>query len=373
MRWVANIVVLMALLSGQPAVSAPVDPSAEVQASLSAAQVQRINLIMRREMQERRIVGAALAVLRDGRVLHAQGYGLADVEAGAPTTADTRFMIASMTKMFVATAAMLLVEEGKLSLDRRIGDVLLTITPPWRNVSVRQLLTHTSGIPSFTDFDVFPCPQRKPEADYVMGDVLQEVACLPLQFRPGSDFGYSETNYHLLAMLLEQVGGRPYETFMLERVLRPLGMNSTGLMRRPGEPDRRAVGYASKDGRIQRAPELYPMVELGLVSTVYDLARFDQALANGKLLPKRVLDRLWTPAGIGSANYGMGFSTRAIDGRPQVGHTGGGPAGATSFARFLDDNLTVVLLTNTRQPPTSIQTLVDAVADAVLAADPTTK
>lgn len=364
MRWISILVVPLLLLASPAAASDWMPRNAK--ASLRPEQVQAIDSLMRQEMQKRNIVGAALGVVRNGRVLHGQGYGFADLERGLPAKSDTRFMIASMTKMFVASATMLLAQDGKLSLDQAIGSILTTIPEEWRGVSVRQLLTHTSGIPSFTAFDSFPCPPKKAEAEYVMGDVLQEVACLPLDFSPGSDFGYSETNYHLLAMLVEQASGGRYEEFMLTRVLRPIGMHHTAFMKAPEQPDRRAVGHNLVEGKVRRAPDLYPMVELGLVSNVGDLARFDEALAKGKLIPRPVLEKMWTPAGIGNASYGMGFSTRPIDGRRQVGHTGGGPAAATSFARFIDDDLTVILLTNTSQPPTSIQTLVDAVADAVL-------
>lgn len=364
MRWISSLVVPLALFTSQAAASVATPQNAK--ASLRPEQIQAVDGLMRHEMQKRNIVGAALGVVSNGQVLHAQGYGFADLESSSPVTPDTRFMIASMTKMFVASATMLLVRDEKLSLDQTIGSLLRTVPEAWRGVTVRQLLTHASGIPSFTAFDSFPCPPKKTEAEYVMGDVLQEVACLPLDFSPGSDFGYSETNYHLLAMLIEQASGRPYEEFMLTRVLRPLGMRHTAFMKSPDQPDRRAVGHVLENGKIKRAPDLYPMVELGLVSSIGDLARFDEALAKGRLLPRSVLERMWTPAGIGKASYGMGFSTRPIDGRRQVGHTGGGPAAATSFARFVDHDLTVILLTNTSQPPTSIQSLVDTVADVVL-------
>jgi CubicO group peptidase (beta-lactamase class C family) len=140
-------------------------------------------------------------------------------------------------------------------------------------------------------------------------------------------------------------------------------MHSTRLIAGPGQSDDRAVGYRWNNGTHERAPTtpLHPLVEMstgGLASTVRDLAQFDGALANGSLLPKEVLAAMWKPAGIGSAMYGMGFAFRSVAGRPQVGHTGGGPGATTSFARFQDDGITVILLTNTAQPTFSVQEII---------------
>lgn len=199
--------------------------------------------------------------------------------------------------------------------------------------------------------------------------MINEVSCLPLDFEPGTDFAYSDTGYFVLGLVIERVSGLLYARFLQDRLFAPLGMNSTGMMGPIGTDDGRAVGYAWRDDRFVRGPALSPVVEGpsgGHVSTLADLARFDAALSGDRLLPRSTFENMWTPARIGGALYGLGFGVRPIDGRRQVGHTGGGPSAATSFARFVDDDITVILLTNTSQPPTSVQTLVDAVADAVL-------
>jgi CubicO group peptidase (beta-lactamase class C family) len=149
-------------------------------------------------------------------------------------------------------------------------------------------------------------------------------------------------------------------------------MHSTRLIAKAGRPDDRAVGYRWRNGAHERAPAipLHPLVEMstgGLASNIFDLARFDGALANGTLVSKEMLAEMWKPAGIGSAIYGMGFAVRPIAGRRHVGHTGGGPGATTSFARFQDDRITVILLTNTAQPPFSVQEIIGEVAQAVLA------
>lgn len=336
--------------------------------SVSPEQAESIDDLIRREMNARHIAGAALAVTHRGRVLYAQGYGLADVSAGTPVKPETRFLVASITKMFTAVATMMLGQDGKLSLDAPAGEMLPDLPEAWRKVTPRQLLTHTAGVPSYSRFGTLQCPRMKAEADYAAPDVIHEVACLPLEFVPGSDFSYSDTGYHLLGLLIEQASGRTYEAFLRERILLPLGMHNTRLMKRPDEADDRAVGYRWEAGKFHTGPRLYPMVEMstgGLTSNVFDLARFDAALTGDKLLPQQVLHRMWMPSGVGSARYGMGFAALPIGERQQVGHTGGGPAASTSFARFNNGDLTVILLTNTGQPPLSIQSIVGPVADIV--------
>lgn len=327
-----------------------------------------IDAIVETEMAKRDIIGASLAIVRNGDVTYTRGYGLADVDANKRATAETRFVMASMTKMFTATATMLLVKDGRLQLHQKIGDTLSGLPQDWKAVTVRQLLTHTSGLEGFADFeDTFPCPTRKSVPNYEMGDVLDEVSCLPLAFKPGSGMLYSETNYHLLAMIVRDVSGMSYENFVRQRILQPLQMTRTDFLRRPDERDDRATGYLRQSDGSLHSEKLYPTVELSLVSTVGDVARFDRAISRDVLVSKAMREQMWTPAGIGGALYGFGFSSRPIDGRRQVGHTGGGPAASTAMAHYLDDDLTIVLLTNTAQPPGTILSLVDAIADEVIA------
>ncbi len=319
-------------------------------------------------MERRHIPGLALAVVADGRILFAKGYGFADLELGTPVRADTPFLVASITKMFTAIATMMLVQDGKVRLEGPIGDYLEEIPAHWRPLTPRQLLTHTAGLDSYSAHEAPPCGQGPAASAYTQQDVIAEVACLPLDFEPGTDWSYSDTGYFVLGLLIERVSGLAYEDFLRRRIFTPLGMTSTRLMGPMGADDGRATGYAFVDGELQRGPVLSPIVEGpvgGLVSTVTDLAKFDGALARGDLLPASVLATMWQPVPVGKARYGFGFGLRLVGGRPQVGHTGGGPSAATSFARFLEDGLTVIVLTNANQPPGTIQELVAGIADAV--------
>lgn len=354
------------LLSGAIWAQAPASTTPQYVSALDS-HIERVDALMAEEMKRRDMVGASLGVVHGGRLAVTRGYGVANIASGEQVAADTRFYIASMSKMLTATTVMMLIEEGQFSLDDRVGTILSGLPAEWQAATIRQLLSHTSGISGFTDFkDAFPCPTTKKIPDYVMGDVLDEVTCLPLAFTPGSDFLYSETNYHLLAMVVAKISAAHFEDVIRSRILRPVAMSKTDFLKPIGEPDDRAIGYSRSVHGRRTIPDLVPAVEVGLVSTVADLARFHRALLSDQLVTRASREAMWTATGIGKAHYGLGFGLRDIDGRRQVGHTGGGPAAATSLAYFPDHDLTVIVLGNAEQAPQSVQTLVDAVADEML-------
>jgi len=339
---------------------------AQAQQTASADAVTTVDSLIRVEMSTRHLPGLALAVVRDGQIILARGYGFADIERGVPVTAETRFQAASITKSFTALATMQLVEQGRVAMDAQVGRYLPQLPKAWHAVTVRQLLAHTSGIPSISAFERPPCPTAKSQADYVLGDVLAEVACLPLEFPPGERWEYGDTNYYLLGLLIAAVSGMSYEAFLAQGILTPLGMTATRLQRRTPEADV-ARGYRWQSGRYEAAPSLDPIVDEAngaLVSTVHDLARLDAALYGEQLLPQRTLATMWTPAETreGLAPYGLGFGLTPFRGKRRVGHTGGAPGSSTAISRFPDERLTVILLSNGEQPPGKVLELAHAVA-----------
>jgi CubicO group peptidase (beta-lactamase class C family) len=190
-------------------------------AAITPQRTKLVDAILERELAERHIAGASLAIVRDGAVLYAKGYGFADLGRRVPVRADTRFLIASITKMFTAVAVMTLARDGKLEIDAPIGPVVRDLPEQWQRVTVRQLLRHTSGVPSFTAFDAPPCGRQKAEAEYDATDVIDEVDCLPLEFEPGTDWRYSDTGYHLLGLIIER------EWPFLRNVLARANLSST--------------------------------------------------------------------------------------------------------------------------------------------------
>lgn len=325
-------------------------------------------------MAEHHLPGVALAVVRHGRVVLARGYGVADLARRTPVRPETPFQILSVTKSFTAVAAMMLVEEGRLALDAPVERYLRDLPMAWRPVTVRQLLGHTSGIPSISAFERAPCDAGRAPGGYRPGDVLREVACLPLAFAPGERWAYGDTGYYLLGRLIAALAGDTYEAFLRARMFAPLGMADTRLQRRPPLPGV-AQGYRWADGRHEAAPPLDPMVDEAngaLVSTVLDLARWDGALDAHRLVSAATRDTLWTPVPVrtGAAPYGLGFGLTPFAGRRRVGHTGGGPGGATAFGKFPDERLTVVVLTNGELPPGAVQRFANEIAAVYLAPTP---
>jgi CubicO group peptidase (beta-lactamase class C family) len=325
-------------------------------------------------MAEHHLPGVAVAVVRDGGLVLAQGFGVDDVARRTPVRPSTPFQIASVTKSFTAVATMMLVEEGRIALDAPVGRYLPDLPAAWRPVTIRQLLGHTAGIPSISAFERPPCDPGRLQADYRPGDVLREVACLPLAFAPGERWAYGDTGYYLLGRLIAALTGDDYEAYLRARIFAPLGMTSTRVQRRPPLSGV-ARGHRWRDGRHEPVPPVDPMVDEAngaILSTVLDLARWDAALDAHRLVSAATRDTMWSPVPVrtGAAPYGLGFGLTPFDGRRRVGHTGGGPGCATAFSKFPDDRLTVILLANGELPPGTVQQFANEIAAVYLAPAP---
>lgn len=364
------VLAMLALVSCARSRMAPTT-DAPLGTAVAPAASRLTDSLVQRWMTDQHLPGVALAVVRDGRIALARGYGFADVARREPVRPDTPFQLMSVTKSFTAVAALMLVEEGRLTLDAPVGRYLADLPAAWRPVTIRQLLGHTSGIPGITDFDRPPCDPGRAQADYRPGDVLREVACLPLQFEPGAQWAYTETGYYLLVQVIAAITGDRYEAFLRARMFTPLGMTDTRQQRRPPLSGV-ATGYHWADGRLEPVPPLDAMVDEVLVSTVLDMARWDAALDAHTLVSAATRDSMWTPVPVqrGAAPYGFGFGLTPFGGRRRVGHTGGGPGGATAFSKYPDDRLTVILLANGELPPGAVQRFANEIAAIYLAPNP---
>jgi D-alanyl-D-alanine carboxypeptidase len=180
-----------------------------------AARADKVDAFIRGRMASDHVPGVSVAVVRNGKVVLARGYGLANVELAVPATPDTVYQLASVTKQFTATAVMMLVEAGKIGLDDKITKYLDGLPTAWGDVRIRQLLSHTSGIKSYTSVPDFFKTARK---DYAKEEILKLVADAPLDFPPGERWSYSNTGYFLLGMLIEKVTGKAYGAFLHERI-----------------------------------------------------------------------------------------------------------------------------------------------------------
>ncbi len=374
----ATLAPLLLALAATASAQAVPDPS-------DVSRIEAVDAYVRGAMEKKHVPGVSVAVVRDGKVVLAKGYGLADAEQDVPATAETVYQLASVTKTFTAGAVMMLVKDGKLSLDDRIGDRLKDLPEAWKVVTVRQLLTHTSGIKSYTSVKDFHTMARR---DFAPREILDLMAKEPLEFPPGERWQYSNTGYFLLGLLIEEASGRPYAEFMAERIFRPLGMARTRVNDLKAIIPGRARGYA-RDGETlvngEYVSPTQPFSAGALVSSVADMAKWDATLSAATLLDRATLDAMWTPAklnGGGAADYGLGWQVVETNGHRTVAHGGGIPGFSTQILRFPDDKLSVVVLTNLEGGHAGgmargiavlfLPDLADGPAEAIADADPET-
>ena len=302
-----------------------------------------IDRLVEAEMARRHIPGVAVAVVRAGKVIDARGWGVADLEHGVPVTPQTAFKIGSVSKQFLATGIMLLQQEGKLSVDDPVAKFYPGAPAAWGGITLRHFLTHTSGVlregPAFDPL--------KPQADSL---VVQSAFARPLEFPTGSKYQYCNVCYFTLADVIARVSGEPWDLFLSRRVFQPLGMTATRTTSPTALVPHRARGYVWRDSAYVNAPEYIALRPSGaFFSTVLDLAKWDAALYGDRPLAKASREAMWTPTrltGGGTSAYGFGWSLDSLDGHWRVHHGGSLPGFRAELARFPNDSLTVIVLTN---------------------------
>jgi CubicO group peptidase (beta-lactamase class C family) len=305
------------------------------------------------QMHAQRIPGLSLAVALDGRVIKAKGYGYADLEFRAPVTPDTFFESGSIGKQFTATAVMMLVEEGKIGLDDKITKYFPDAPASWNDITIRELLSHEAGLKNYTgvgDIDF-----RK---DYTEDQLLKIAESFPLDFPPGSDWSYSNTGYVVLGILIHKVTGEFYGDFLHQRIFAPLGMKARVISESDIIPNR-ASGYKLVKGQWKNqdwvSPTLNTTADGSLYFTALDLTKWDAALYTTQLLKQSSLDEMWTiqkyqtGPNAGKPNkghYGFGWFINTMNGHKLIEHGGSWQGFTDTICRYVDDKLTVILLTN---------------------------
>jgi len=303
---------------------------------------------VRREMQRQHIPGLALLVSRGGKIARAEGFGLANVELQVPVKPETIFQSGSVGKQFTATAIMMLVEEGKVGLDDPLTKYFSGAPAPWKEVTVRELLSHTGGFGDYpAKFDF-----RK---DWTEAELLKMVEGIPLAYPPGTKWEYSNLGFLTLGILIHRVTGEFYGDFLQQRIFRPLGMQTTRIMSESDIVPNRAAGYRLVKGELKNQEWVAPMINTtadgSLYFSVHDLAKWDAALYTEQLLKRPSLEQMWTPAKLknGQPNkegYGFGWYIGERRGHRVIRHTGAWQGFRTAISRYVDDQLTVVVLTN---------------------------
>ncbi len=334
-RFFLVLPVALALLSG---CSSPDTP--EERADIIAS-------IVNQARSEHDVPGASVAVVQNGEVAQQLNYGVADRTTERPVTDSTIFQLASTTKIFAGTAVMMLVEEGALALNDSVHTHLPSLPDAWRGVTVRQAMSHTSGLPSLID----------PKTGDRLGGSTMEEAWTAVQQKPLRDtsttiWRYNQTGFEIMRRIIEQVTGQSWEAFAREKIFAPTGMQSTFFLGEPvPDSSRLATPYRNGDEAFDfaEAYEDFIPTGTGLFSTTEDLARFATALSAGGLLAAETRAQMWTSVPFEKTTidaiegYGIGWTVGAQDGHRRVWHSGGGKA---AFMHYPDDDLTVILLTN---------------------------
>ncbi len=302
------------------------------------------------EMRRQRVPGLGLAVISRGRVVKARGYGFANVELRVPATDSTMFQSGSVGKQFTAAGILLLVEDGTLELDDAITKYLPEGERAWRGVTVRHLLTHTSGIPEYEEDDSALVDLRH---DYTEDSLVKLAAGLPLDFPPGTHWSYSNTGFMLLGVIIHRVSGTFYGDLLAQRVFRPLGMRTARVISEADIVANRSAGYRLVDGQLKNqewvAPSLNTTADGALYLSVRDLVAWDRGLTEGRILTSKSRAAMWTPAKLkddGGVDYGFGWSVAPYRGHRAIGHTGSWQGFKAMIQRFPDDSLTVILFAN---------------------------
>lgn len=314
--------------------------------AISCASADRVDDLIKSEMQKHQIAGLALLVTKDGQPVKTNGYGVANLEWNVPVTEQTVFEIGSITKQFTAACILLLAEDGKLSLDDKISRHLMNTPAGWSNITIRHLLTHTSGIRNYTTEDGFELRLHLTQEQFV-----QKIGSFPLAFQPGDAWKYCNSGYNLLGFIVENASGKSYWDFLRERVFQPLQMVNT-TSRIPGiVVPHRASGYEMNHHvPINRDYDLTDLFSAGaIISTVVDMAKWNAALDGDKLLKGSSKQQWWTPMKLNNGklqNYGFGWFLDPLNGHKNIGHGGATSGFSATIERFPDDQLSIIILCN---------------------------
>jgi CubicO group peptidase (beta-lactamase class C family) len=342
-------------------------------ACLAAGQdtVKKIDEFIAAEMARQKIPGVSLAVVKDGKPLIVKGYGFANLEHQVPVKPDTIFQSGSVGKQFTAMAVMILVEDGKIVLDEKIGKYLGDVPEAWANITVRHLLSHTGGMTDYPrDFDF-----RK---DYTEEEILIRAKAIPVAFKPGDKWEYSNLGYVTLGILIGKVSGKFYGDFLQERIFKPLGMTTARILNERDIVPNRAAGYRLIKGEVKNqewvSPTINTTADGSLYLTALDMIKWDEALSTGKLLRQTSFDQMWSPVKLNNGKthpYGFGWAIRSVNGKRVIEHGGAWQGFKAHIGRYPDNKLTIILFANLIQTNQSgLASGIAAIIDPELRAKP---
>ena len=298
------------------------------------------------------VPGASVLVRKNGETVFIKGYGLADLERGVAVTTDTRFRLASVTKQFTATAIEILEERGELSYEDRVSRYLPTLSPQLEAITIRHLLTHSSGLIDYEDLIPDDATTQIHDRDVLA--LLESTD--RLYFDPGESYRYSNSGYALLALIVEKVSGQSFSKFLEKEIFIPLSMGSVAHVEGVTQVEKRAYGHAiDGDSWIRRDQSITSAVlwDGGVYASVEDLAKWDAALEDARLVSRETLRIAETPhvsTDQTGVSYGFGWRISEHRGHRQIWHSGETSGFRNVLIRFPDQRLTVIVLTNRSDP-----------------------
>lgn len=309
-------------------------------------QFNDVDKFVKAEMEKQKIPGVALAIVNEGKISYSKGYGFANLEHQVPVKVETIFQSGSVGKQFTSAAIMLLVEDGKINLEDKITKYFKDTPETWKNITVRHLLTHTSGMTDYPE----PFDYRK---DYTEGDLYKMITEIPLGFQPGEKWSYSNLGYVTLGILIRKVSGKYFGDFLQERVFKPLDMKTARVISEADIVPNRAAGYVLVKGELKNqewvSPSLNSTGDGALYLTLGDMAKWDAALYGEKLFKKTSLEQMWSPVKLNDGKthpYGFGWALGKVSGSQTVEHGGAWQGFKTYIARYLDEKTTIIVFAN---------------------------
>jgi D-alanyl-D-alanine carboxypeptidase len=340
----AVVISFAAAPAAQPVSAAPSQQAPPIKAAVRS----KIDGDVRALMSAAHVQGATIAIVQGGAIVYTRGYGLRDVARSLPADVHTRYEIGSITKQFTAAAILQLKEAGKIDLDATVATYLPSLSHA-KEITIRQLLTHTSGLEDYVDIPNFETLAATPAT---FDQLLARISGKPLGFAPGAQFGYSSTNYLILGRIVELVSGQSWEEYVQQRLFAPAGMTDSATMAQEDRLADMARGYVYAQGRTAESKpiaESWASSAGGIVSTAEDLQKWGEALSSGRIVSTSDYQLLTSPARLadGSATeYGFGMKVDRFEGQPRLWHDGNtnGFDGSDQF--FPSQDVPIVVLTN---------------------------
>jgi D-alanyl-D-alanine carboxypeptidase len=331
-----------------------------------AVRADSLDKFINEQIKQRQIPGLSIAVLRDGKIINAKSYGFANLELQSPATSDTVYEIGSISKQFAAEAVMLLVEDGKLNLDDSIRKYLPANAPEtWQKITVRDLLNHTSGLKDWTEIKEFSYRR-----EYSPEEFIALVKDFPLLYQPKDNWSYSNTNLPLVGIIVEKASGKSYEDFVNERIIKPLNFPTIRFKHQEDVVANRATGYVLRNDVWKNGEPFRPKVIAasgGILASATDLARWWEAVLQGRVVKQTSLEQMLTPAKLNSGRtvaHGFAFFIDSFNGHKMIQHFGSTVGGFGSIVRYYpQEKITIAVIGNLEDGGFGAEYIAKRVAD----------